>query len=171
MMGVLNEMGRTVIAGATATGAVHAVMALGRHVDATALHFPRALGSVIFEASDARRLLGWPLFVGNGILLAAAYRLLIPREHATTSAFAALGLLHGAAAAAGARAFGRLHPRPAVAGLPAHGRPSAVELALLAGVHVLYGTLLGVFFSPRSTATRRSRSMPSSKRVLSGLAM
>jgi hypothetical protein len=146
------NLGHAAASGLLATGAVEGAMAAARRLGATDVHFPYALGTVFGPKTKPFRALGFTLFIGNGLALALGYRVALGAlgaEHRVSKG-AALGLVHGAIAAGGAFLFSPLHPRPAQAGVPSQRRLRAGELAVLCGVHVLYGALLGAMFDLRS---------------------
>jgi hypothetical protein len=138
---------RAAAAGLAGTGAVAGAMALARRAGITRLDFPRILGTSLGHRRPSTRAAGWALFVANGALLALGYRavLRIAGAEASLASGAAIGLAHGLIAAGGAGLLAPLHPRPREAGLAstASVRPPARALAVLAGVHVLYGAVLG----------------------------
>lgn len=134
-------------AGLAATGVVAGAMAWARRAEATRLHFPRILGTALGRDRRSTRTAGWTAFLATGALLPLVYRAAARRLDAPggVALGAALGLAHGAVAAAGAALLAPLHPRPRHARLAsaARPRPAGRDLALLVGVHVLYGAALG----------------------------
>jgi hypothetical protein len=138
---------RAATAGLAGTGAVAAAMAYARRAGVTRLYFPRILATTIGHERRSTRAAGWALFVANGALLPLGYRtvLRVLGAEASVSAAATIGLAHGLVAAAGAALLSPMHPRPREAGLtrPGRRRPSLRSLAVLVGVHVLYGAVLG----------------------------
>ena len=142
------SLGRSLLVGIAATGAVTAAMELTHRLEWTTLKFPRVLGTMLAEDTPASRAAGWALFVGNGGLLALAYReaARLAGAEATVLRGAAIGLLHGLVAAGGAMVLSPLHPRPLQAGLERwlERKPPVMGLAVLVGVHVLYGAVLGL---------------------------
>jgi hypothetical protein len=129
-------------------GAVAATMELARRQGWTQLQFPRVLGTALAEDTPASRAAGWAFFAGNGVLLALAYReaARLTGAEAAVPSGAALGLLHGLVAVGSAMALSPLHPRPLQAGLGRwlNSKPPAMGVAVLLGVHVLYGAVLGL---------------------------
>jgi hypothetical protein len=138
---------RAAEAGLAGTGAVAVAMACARRAGLTPLEFPRILATAMGHERQSTRAAGWALFVANGALLPLGYRsvLRVLGVEGSISTGAAIGLAHGVAAAAGAALLAPMHPRPREAGLtsPGRRRPSTRGLAVLVGVHVLYGAVLG----------------------------
>lgn len=140
-------------AGVAGTGAVVGAMTWARRAGHTRVEFPRVIATVFGRAGPATLAAGWAVFVATGALLPLGYRAAQRWMGAKASVpiGAALGLAHGLIAASGAALLAPVHPRPRAARLatPARRRPSPRELALIVGVHVLYGAVLG-FFARRS---------------------
>jgi hypothetical protein len=138
---------REVVAGLAGTGAVAGTMAWARRAGYTELELPRILATAIGRERTSTRVAGWALFVATGAVLPLAYRgaLRFAGAGHSVRAGATLGLLHGLVAAAGAVALSPLHPRSREAGLTSGSRrrPPVRTLAVLVGVHVLYGAVLG----------------------------
>lgn len=141
--GISSRTARTALTGAFGTAAVHLGTRTARLAHAGDLHFPRAIATALLPPKRGRRALGWTIFVASGVALAAGYRALLPRDRPRPLLGAAIGALHGVITVIGARALGPLHPRPAQAGLRRRGRIPPSDLAVLFGVHVLYGAILG----------------------------
>lgn len=156
----MEELSRahSLLAGLGGTGVVIAATSLARRRGWKALEFPRLIGTVLGEDIPATRAAGWALFVGNGALLAVGYReaARLLGARATVSGGAAMGLLHGLVAAGLAVALSSLHPRPVQAGLGrwVDHKPPAAGLAVLIGVHVLYGAVLGLIARQLSAPER-----------------
>jgi hypothetical protein len=136
---------RAVAGGLAGTGAVAVAMTLARRAALTRIEFPRVLATALGRDRLAIRAAGWALFVANGALLPFGYRaaLRLAGIRGGVVAGGVLGLAHGILAAAGAALLSPLHPRPRRAALPTRGRPPRRALAVLAGVHVLYGAVVG----------------------------
>jgi hypothetical protein len=138
---------RAAAGGLAGTAAVTGAMAWARRAGVTKLEFPRVIATAVGRERRSTRAAGWALFVANGMLLPLGYRAVLRRigEPASVTVGTALGLLHGLVATAGAALLSPLHPRPREAGLtsPARRRPPARALAVLLGVHMLYGAVLG----------------------------
>jgi hypothetical protein len=145
---------RVAAAGFAGTLAVRVAMTGARRAGVTRLEFPRLLATALGEERRSTRAAGWALFVANGALLPFAYRaaLRLGRVRGSVRIGAALGLLHGLVAAGGAALLAPLHPRPLEARLTSatHRWPAPRALATLAGVHVLYGAVLGAFARGRA---------------------
>jgi hypothetical protein len=138
---------RAVTAGLAGTGVVAGAMALARRAGFTQLEFPRIIATALGRERRSTRTAGWALFAANGAMLPLGYRFgfRVLEAQGSVRLGAALGLGHGLLAAAAAALLSPLHPRAREAGLTSTcgRRPSNRSLAALAGVHVLYGAVLG----------------------------
>jgi hypothetical protein len=138
---------RAAAAGVVGACAVAGATAAARELGVTRIHFPRVLATLVSDERRAPHKAAWAFFIANGAVLALGYRtaLRIVGGPASLPLGAAMGLAHGVVAAGSAALLSPLHPRPRQARLASfrRDRPPPRTLALIVGVHVLYGAVLG----------------------------